>query len=64
MYVCTMYACNSMTCVHFSLTGQSAIRVDRQGWVCAGFSPEIFVSVVKVYTNVYEARGEKSVIIL
>ena len=30
----------------------------------AGFSPEIFVSVVKVYTNVYEARGEKSVIIL
>ena len=24
----------------------------------AGFSPEMFVSVVKVYTNVHEARGE------
>ena len=23
-----------------------------------GFSPEMFVSVVKVYTNVHEARGE------
>ena len=25
----------------------------------SGFSPEMFVSVVKVYTNVHEARGEK-----
>ena len=24
-----------------------------------GFSPEMFVSVVKVYTNVHEARGGK-----
>ena len=31
----------------------------------SGFSPEMFVSVVKVYTNVHEARGGgKSVIIL
>ena len=39
------------------MDGTEGIGVSGSSQI-SGFSPEIFVSMVKVYTNVYEARGK------